>query len=152
MNDRTLWTRGRTGDFDLKTHNGRMKKYRNLTEFTRTCQTCGKPFSIHVTPKIAAGEADSNNFGLKNCEEHRGRKGNVQDDVRMSNDVMREELAGLYEKNRELFAEVQVLKARLAVYELPAAMEARAVAAAENPGTSEAGMFAPPLTFPWQST
>jgi hypothetical protein len=125
MHDRTPWTRGRTGDFQLPTRSGKMKTYNNLTEFTRPCLTCGQPFSIHVTGKIAAGEADSNSFGLKNCEEHR-RARTTDDTLRMSNTVMKEELAGLYSRVQEQFAEIQQLKARLAVYELQPAMEAQA--------------------------
>lgn len=122
MHDREEWTRGGSGPKVIKG-----KTYKNLSEFMRPCATCGEPFSIFVTGKIASGHADSNSFGLKNCEKHRRNKaGSELDAVTMANSVMKEELAGLYVRNKDLFAEVQVLKARLAVYELPAAMAAQA--------------------------
>jgi len=116
MRDRTGWMRGSSGPQTIKG-----KKYNNLVEFHRGCQFCGKPFSIFVTEKIAMGHADSNSFGLRNCEEH--RRGRIQKDpepadaeaLRMANHVMKEELEGLY-------SQVQDLKTRLAQYELPAAM------------------------------
>ena len=46
------------------------------------------------------------------------------DQLRMANNVMKEELDGLYTRNKELFAEIQVLKAQLAKYELGPAMAA----------------------------
>lgn len=128
MHDRTEWIKGRTGPVTLKNKRGREHTYANLTEFTRPCKTCEKPFSIFVTSKIAAGHADSNSFGLKNCEEHRQGHGGVSsvevEALRMSNATMRAELTGLYERDKALFAENQVLKARLATYELQSAMAA----------------------------
>lgn len=117
MHDRTEWKRGEPGPRKIG-----KKTYVNLVEFSRSCATCGKPFSIHVTAKIANGGADSNSFGLKNCLEHRrgGPKDTTElDQLRMANNVMREELDGLYARDKELFAENQVLKARLVVYETP---------------------------------
>lgn len=113
MHDRTEWLRGPPGP---KTIKGR--EYKNLTEFSRRCATCEAPFSIYVTDKIAAGHADSNSFGLKNCPEHRrtatrADNGEVEQ-LRMANSVMRQELEGLYARDKELFAENQELKARLA--------------------------------------
>lgn len=118
MHDRTEWRQGQEG---TKVINGR--SYKNLTEFTRPCAACGERFSIFVTEKIALGHADSNSFGLKNCEAHRRSKTTVSDDtLQTSNQTMREELAGLYQRDKEQFAEIQTLKARLAAYELQGAM------------------------------
>lgn len=118
MKDRSEWTE-RVDGGHVKIKN---RTYPNLVEFSRPCVTCQKLFSIFVTKKIADGLADSNNFGLKNCEEHR-RKAVTSDmqteQLRMVNNVMKDELAGLY-------AQVKGLNARLAQYELPAAMAAQA--------------------------
>lgn len=138
MHDRTDWTRGRSGPLTIK---GRA--YNNLVEFTRPCQTCKKPFAIYVTSKIAMGHADSNSFGLKNCEEHRksalkGDSANA-DQLRMANNVMKQELDGLYARDQEHMAEIQRLKARLATFELQGAMQA----AGEQPANN--------LTFPWRT-
>lgn len=102
MHDRTEWTRGEGG----------AGKKKNLVEFTRPCVSCGKPFAILVTEKIADGHADSNSFGLKNCEEH--RRGSPKSAAR----VMQAELDELYRRDRAQFAEIQELKAKLAAYEL----------------------------------
>jgi hypothetical protein len=99
MRDRTGWTRGAA---DL----GRKK---NLVEFSRPCATCGKPFSILVTKKIASGKADSNSFGLKNCEEHRRGTAPKRD--------LEAEIAILQKRDKELFAENMALKAKLAALE-----------------------------------
>lgn len=58
MKDRASWELGATD-------------HRNLVEFSRPCATCGVVFSIFVTQRIASGMADTNNFGLRNCEKHR---------------------------------------------------------------------------------
>lgn len=116
MHDRTPWTRGGDGPRVIKDHT-----YKNLTEFWRPCAACDKPFSIFVTKKIASGEADSNSFGLKNCPEH--RRGSTRTEspeleaLRMANSVMKQELEGLYERDAEQFAELQELKARVAIFE-----------------------------------
>lgn len=125
MHDRTEWTKGATGPQVIKG-----KSYKSLTEFTRQCATCDQPFSIFVTAKIAAGHADSNSFGLKNCDLHRRNKpasdlGEI-DTLRTANVTMREELQGLYERVKTQFEELQVIKARLATYELAPAMAAQA--------------------------
>ena len=68
MRDRSFWTeRG-------SSVNGRGTV---LVEFDRPCKACGKLFSIFVTMRIASGEADTNNFGLANCQRHR-RKNNLK--------------------------------------------------------------------------
>ncbi len=68
--------------------------------------TCEKLFSIFVTAKIANGHADSNSFGLKNCEEHRRNKPAADlteiEVLRTANVTMREELTGLYARNKEM--------------------------------------------------
>jgi ribosomal protein L37E len=101
MHDRSEWTRGAPGF-------GRKK---NLVEFTRPCATCGKSFAIHVTEKIADGHADTNSFGLKNCEEHRRNNRPAKRDLEA-------ELAILYERDKAQFVEIQELRAKLAAYEL----------------------------------
>lgn len=85
MHDRTEWTRGTTGPQTIKG-----KSYNNLTEFHRHCATCDEPFSIFVTAKIASGAADSNSFGLKNCERHRLNKSTAETDaVRTENEQLK---------------------------------------------------------------
>jgi hypothetical protein len=114
MRDRTGWARGETGPVKIGT-----KSYKRLTEFSRKCAACEQPFSIYVTEKIAEGLADSNNFGLKNCETH--RRGGIShsteevETLRSKDRVMADELEGLYATIREL-------QAKLAKYELPTAM------------------------------
>jgi len=49
--------------------------HRNLFEYSRPCATCGAPFSIFVTRRIAIGEASTHNFALVNCTLHRLRRG-----------------------------------------------------------------------------
>lgn len=114
MKDRTGWTRGETGATRIGT-----KTYKRLVEFSRPCVTCQKLFSIFVTEKIAEGLADSNNFGLKNCEQHR-RGGGAPiaelETLRSKDRVMSDELAALHETIRNL-------RERLAKYELQPAME-----------------------------
>lgn len=107
MRDRSEWRQGVTGPVQI----GR-KRYPRLAEFSRPCVACKQRFSIYVTEKIAEGLADSNNFGLKNCEEHR-RGGNPAelDSLRSKDKVMSDELSGLYETIREL-------RERLAKHEL----------------------------------
>lgn len=141
MHNRTEWTRGATGTHVIKNNKGVPKEYKNLTEFSRKCVTCDAPFSIYVTSKIAAGHADSNSFGLKNCELHRRSTTPRMDEaeldrVRMANRVMSEELKGLY-------ARIADLTARLAQYELPAAMQEAAGNNVNDLGPPQ------PQSFPW---
>jgi hypothetical protein len=155
MHDRSEWTRGEHGPVKI----GR-KTYNNLVEFTRPCQTCSEPFAVYVTTKIANGLADSNSFALKNCPKHRRNKSATDEQevetLRTANITMREELKGLYERVHEL-------QARLAQYELPAAMRAAACAAAEPQAvvcetvqntTASKNENVPKnsLTFPWQTS
>jgi hypothetical protein len=102
MRDRTDWTRTAEG----------LGRKKNLVQFSRPCATCGNSFSIVVTKKIADGKADSNSFGLKNCEEHR-RGTKPASDL----ETMRAELAVLKQRDKELFAENQALKAKIAALE-----------------------------------
>lgn len=154
MHDRSEWIKGTAGEVTL-TVRGKNRTYKNLTPFSRPCAACGEMFSIHVTEKIAAGHADSNSFGLKNCEKHRRSHGPTVDHaelekLRMINVTMKGELDGLYARDAEHFAEIQSLKARLAQYELPAAM---ATLAEYNAGDVKAlGSPALALTFPWEAT
>jgi len=106
--DRSPWER--CGD---KSHYANGGRYRQLTEFKRPCGVCSEKFSIYVTRKIADGHADSNAFGLVNCELHRRKlQGNSEKAVLRSKDrVMTQELNGLYAIERELRAEVMKLLA-----------------------------------------
>lgn len=119
MRDRTIWEKGVTGPQTINGHT-----YKNLTRYTRRCVSCGEPFSIFVTAKIAAGHADSNSFGLTTCEKHRRNKTSTSelDTLRTANATMKDELAGLYERVRDL-------EARLAKYELPSALRQEQTAA-----------------------
>lgn len=142
MHDRTEWERVTTGTVRIKG-----KEYKNLVEFRRPCQSCGELFSVYVTGKIANGHADSNSFGLKNCDKHRRNKTGAENDevetLRTANATMAEELRGLYERGRLQFEEIQVLKAKLAVYELAPAMAAVGCETVQNTKSGS-------LTFPWQ--
>lgn len=94
MQDRSAWTRVAEGSKYL-----RGRDYSHLIEFRRPCSTCGEPFSIFVTRRIADGEADTNSFGLVNCEAHRRtRKGNAEPPQTM---------AELREENRRLHAVIE---------------------------------------------
>lgn len=119
------------------------KKYRNLALYTRPCATCGTRFGIYVSQSVADGHKSNNNFGLKNCEQHRTSAVDKADAtaLRTANATMREELTGLYARNKAIFEELQQSKARLAVYELAPAMEAAAVEAAFT-GQSTVRVFA----------
>lgn len=114
MRDRKDWVRDTTTD----EHKVGNRTYKNLVRFSRSCATCAQPFSIFVTTKIADGNADSNSFGLRNCEKHRRTHG-IDPEMAMANTIMKAELDGCYEQ-------IKYLKARLALYELPAAMHALA--------------------------
>jgi hypothetical protein len=121
MQSREGWTRAEPGPKVVKG-----KTYKTLVEYVRGCSVCAKPFSIFVTAKIASGHSDSNSFGLRNCEEHRRSRMHADatelSKLRTANATMADELPGLYERVRLQFEEIQVLKARLAQYELPATM------------------------------
>lgn len=118
MRSREGWTKiAESGPIKLK-----RKTYKNLVEYRRPCATCTEPFSIFVTAIVADERADSNNFGLRNCELHRHNKvtgGAVEEKTQMANSVMKAELDGCY-------ATIRDLKARLAPLELRAAMERQA--------------------------
>lgn len=103
MRDRTGW----------KQSPGFWGRKKNLIEFTRFCAApdCGREFGIMVTQKIASGKADSNSFGLKNCELH--RRGKIVDEL----ETLRAEIAVLKRRDQELFAENMALKAKLAALE-----------------------------------
>ena len=113
MQDRTGWTRGATGPQRIGN-----KRYKTLVEFSRPCATCNQPFSIFVTERIAEGLADSNNFGLRNCEQHRrSGPGAVPEELealRTKDKTMADELAGLHAAVRRLTQENADLKAQLA--------------------------------------
>lgn len=107
--------------------NGKGKIYRGLVRFERPCATCGERFGIYVTQGTADGETRNSSFGLRNCEKHRmkmvapsaGMPAGEAEKLRTANATMKEELTGLYARNSALHAENQVLKSKLAVYELP---------------------------------
>lgn len=144
MHDRSEWKRGPTGAVTI----GR-RTYNNLVEFTRPCATCGETFAIHVTTKIANGLADSNSFGLRNCPKHRRNRSMEMNEeeattLRTTNITMREELAGLY-------ATIAELRAQLAKYELPAAMQQVACEPVQNTTDSKSeNVPSSDLTFPWR--
>lgn len=106
--DRTSWERCEEGP---RLIGGR--SYATLVEFKRPCSVCGKRFSIFVTRNIADKKADSNSFGLRNCDLHRRhRVGKSEKAVLRSKDrIMAEELDGLYAIERELRKEVLKLLA-----------------------------------------
>jgi hypothetical protein len=111
------------------------KQYRNMEEWTRPCAVCAAKFSIFVRANGGGGVNAS--FGLKTCKEHRGQRlaGGSNVDVktlRDEMDLLRSELDltvskfdydALLAKHKAQFEELQVLKARLAKYELQPAME-----------------------------
>lgn len=125
MRSREGWTRLPDAPVRAGKNN---KLYKYLVSFSRPCAHCGEPFVIRVTKRIADGEADSNSFGLRNCEKHRRNScaDPLADEVVMKNNVMTEELQGLYGTVANLTAEVTELRRRLAQYELPAAMKLQA--------------------------
>lgn len=104
--------------------NGR--HYKNLVRFVRPCASCGEPFAIFVSQAVANGNATNNNFGLKNCELHRQTMvdKNEVEKIRSANVTMAAELTAVYARNKTLFEEMQVIKARLAQYELTPALAA----------------------------
>jgi hypothetical protein len=117
------------------------KTYRNMEEWSRPCGVCGTRFSIYVRTNATAVNSS---FGLKTCKEHRGQKigGGVLDSGAV--EELRAELKGMQELLAEWSAvwktchpllkpyglggvdtfarAVQAMHARLAAYELPAAM------------------------------
>jgi hypothetical protein len=121
---RTGWER-MPGTHDID--NGKGKVYRGLVRFERPCATCGESFGIYVTQGTADGETRNSSFGLRNCEKHRmrmaapgtGIPSDEAEKLRTANTTMKEELEGLYARNSALYAENEILKARLGVYELP---------------------------------
>ena len=116
--------------------NGKGKIYRNMVRFERPCANCGERFGIHVTQSTADGEAHNSSFGLRNCEKHRmkmvapgiGVSFDEAERLKTANATMKEELTGLYARNAALHAENQVLKAKLAPYELAGMEVARTTA------------------------
>ena len=111
MRDRSEWIRGETGPQKIGT-----RSYKRLTEFSRPCATCKHPFSIFVTEKIAEGLADSNNFGLRNCEIHRRGAAPIDSEelesLRTKDRVMADELSGLYATIRDLKERLAKAEAR----------------------------------------
>jgi len=142
MQNRDGWARTADGPKVVKG-----KTYKNLVEYTRLCSVCSESFSIFVTKKIALGHADSNSFGLRNCEKHRRSKlqatNSELSDLRTANVTMKAELDGLYERVKVQFEEIQVLRASLAKYELPAAL----VLGQEQKVTASNGVL--PKALPW---
>lgn len=117
----------------------------HLYRVTRSCKSCHAEISIDVTKRALLGQAKNAGLQLRNCPKCRADRkaggpgsrgglsrpvaepvesGNELERLRTANATMTEELSGVYARNKELFAEVQVLKARLAVYELAPAMQA----------------------------
>ncbi len=112
------------------------KQYRNMEEWTRPCGVCGEKFSIFTR---ANGNVINAAFGLKTCKPHRGQLSAVAASgpgvenvtaLRAENEKLERALrntndycATVEKMQREQFEELQVVKARLAKYELPAAFE-----------------------------
>ena len=136
------------------------KEYRNMEEWARPCGVCGEKFNIYVR---ANGGMVNSSFGLKTCKEHRGQKivGGVLDTeelekLRMANNVMKDELDGLYARNAALFAELQIVKAenatlrnKFAPYELQPAMERAAAFPADIVGQQLLQKFKEKM--PWEA-
>lgn len=141
----------------------------HLYRVTRPCASCATVISIDVTKKALLGTSKNAGLLLRNCPKCRearkaggpGSRGGksrpsidettaplaIIDDtekLQMMVNVMREELDGLYGRDKELFAENQVLKARLATYELQGAMAAIDSGTVQN--TSNGVL---PKSFPW---
>lgn len=121
-NSRDAWTR----EFGTHERTLKGKTYRNLVQFIRPCATqgCGSRFSIYVTQAVADGHKSNNNFGLKNCELHRNGTADREElaALRLYKHTTAAELTELYGRNKALFEELQVYKAKLATYDLPAMM------------------------------
>lgn len=146
MSKNELWTK--LDNQKSLTSNG--TQYRNMQTWQRKCALCDVEFVAH-TPGSAPPDAPPT---VTTCEEHRGAPQAIKygwlawdgknvvpgprmkigaagmastdgvDAMQMANSVMKEELAGLYASRNDLFQEVQALKAKLAQYDLPAAMAA----------------------------
>lgn len=113
--------------------------FRNVHRLTRTCPTCSGPIVLDVTEKALRGEAQNHGLALRRCKACRKAlkdpvayaavkaqaaavapvvivEGSQQNnELRMANATMKEELTGLY-------AVVAELRERLAKYELSEAM------------------------------
>jgi hypothetical protein len=100
--DRSEWTRCGDGPRYIQGRN-----YAHLIEFRRPCKTCGEPFSIFVTPRIADEEADSNSFGLKNCELHRRGRASSKPDLHAIERELRAEITKLITENERLKNKLQ---------------------------------------------
>lgn len=120
MHNRDVWTRGESGPKEIKG-----KTYKNLVEFSRKCASCSEPFSIFVTQHIASGKADSNSFGLVNCEQHRRNKSNANvADLEMQLQAERVKNHMIQMHCEELECSVRVMHEKLSKYELPEMLRA----------------------------
>jgi len=119
FHDRSAWKRGEGGPQTIAG-----KNYKNLVEFSRPCKACGEPFSIFVTPKIAAGHADSNSFALKNCEKHRRGLRNANTAQLTELEQLRLTVRNLRDECNSHISYIQELKAELMLYKPPTAREA----------------------------
>lgn len=54
------------------------KTYKNMARVSRPCATCQQPFEIWVTQKCVEGRAANDSLRLRNCEAHRGAKGDQE--------------------------------------------------------------------------
>lgn len=137
----------------------------HLYRLTRPCNTCGAEMSIDVSKRALEGKARNAGLLLRNCpkcrEERknggpgsRGGKSRPTVDspnappadkselerLQMMVNNLKAEVDPVYERNREMYAENQVLKARLSKYEL-------------NEATFEQALVDPPIvsseTSPW---
>lgn len=145
----------RDGWSEVATHSSIVlhgKQYRHMKEWSRPCVVCDAKFSAFENATRA--DANSQ-FSNKTCTAHRGllpalEKGFIAwskeagaivpgakcggssaeggedlERLHMMVATMKEELDPLYGRNKELFAEIQVLKAKLATFLLQPAMEAQ---------------------------
>lgn len=139
------WTAGPLAGwtYDKPTQKWFQGQFRNVHRLTRTCPTCSGPIVLDVTEKALRGEAQNHGLALRRCKRCRkalkdpaayaeikahaatvapvviieGSEENAE--LRMANATMKEELEGLY-------VQVAELRAKLATFDLPAAMETAA--------------------------
>jgi hypothetical protein len=152
------------------------KEFIHLYRVTRPCASCTAEISIDVTRKALQGFSKNAGLLLRNCPKCRAERkaggpgsrggssrptatpvepvpfaaGDELDKLRMMVTTMKAELEPLYAYNKELFAELQVAKARLALYELQPAMERTASIPADPTGQQLAREFAAKNKMPWE--
>lgn len=156
--------------------------YIHLYHVMRPCVSCGAVIGLDVSKKALQGVSKNSGLLLRNCPKCREERKNggpgsrggtsrpqivipapdastTQDTetLQMANNVMREELAGLYARNAALLTELEVTKAenevlrnRFAPYELQPAMERAAKMPADVVGQQLMREFAAKNKMPWE--